>query len=115
MRMPLAIATLVTLFPPVFVMANTGCEYDGIKYKNFETVTVISPEYTEEIMKAGYSADGYAIVLTCAPLIDHEVINKGEFSINELPTQNKSAWVSLDHSPTPLPFSSSHHTGKHKP
>ena len=87
-------AALITICTTASSWADeVGCIYDGIKYSKFESVSIVCTEYTQELADAGFSADGYAIVLNCLPVIHIEAIAAGNFSTENIPALHESVWV----------------------
>lgn len=96
-------AILITILAPGLALSDSrSCIYDGINYFPYETVSFISSEYTQELKDAGYSADGYTLVLTCSPVVEPEMIATNSFSVSSIPAQ-KSVWVPLTPYPTHKP------------
>ena len=88
-------AVLITLCTAAGAWANSSsCIYDGIKYSQFDTISITSPEYTQELKESGYSADGYTLVLACSPVIDTASVAASEFTMSDIPSLG-SAWIPL--------------------
>lgn len=72
--------------------AHSNCIFEGKSYEPFTgPQAFISKEWSEDSAK-GYPIDGYALVITCTPVIDTGKLSNGNWSISDIPKSNY-AWT----------------------
>lgn len=82
--------------------AYANCEYKGEHYNVFEKIALIDPAFENfdnalgmTPKEAGYSGDGYAVLLSCAPVVNMTLMESGQFSTGRVPAL-KFEWVVSD-------------------